>query len=102
MVKAIQGLAETDAAIGELYNIGSNEEVSIRQLAERVRDRADSASEINLIPYEQAYKQEGFEDFRRRVPSIDKIHNTIGWQPTTTLDETIDQIIEYFQNEMYS
>ena len=101
VVKAIHGLAETDESIGELYNIGSNEEVSIRELAERVRDRADSASEIQLIPYDEAYKQPGFEDFRRRVPSIEKINQTIGWQPTTSLDQTIDQIIEYFGKEMY-
>lgn len=101
VVQAIQGLAETDKSVGELYNIGSDEEVTIMQLAERVRDRADSASEIQLIPYDDAYKQPGFEDFRRRVPSIEKINNAIGWQPTTTLDETIDQIIDYFQTEMY-
>ena len=100
VVAAIQQLAECDDTIGELYNIGSTEEVSILQLAERIRDRADSASEIKLVPYEQAYQQPGFEDFRRRVPSIDKIHAAIGWQPTTPLDETIDQILAYFQEQM--
>lgn len=102
VVKAIHGLSEADETIGELYNIGSNEEVSIMQLAERVRDRADSASEIQLIPYDEAYSRPGFEDFRRRVPSIDKINSAIGWQPSTPLDQTIDQIIEYYHNEMYS
>lgn len=101
VVKAIHGLAESDATIGELYNIGSNEEVTIRELADRVIDRADSISEIALIPYEEAYKKSGFEDFRRRVPSIDKIQQAIGWQPTTPLDDTIDQIIEYYQGERY-
>ena len=100
VVAAIQGLAETDSAIGELYNIGSTEEVSILQLAQRIRDRADSASQIQLVPYEQAYQQAGFEDFRRRVPSIDKIREAIGWQPTTPLDETIDQIIACFQQQL--
>ena len=100
VVAAIQGLAETDSAIGELYNIGSTEEISILQLAQRIRDRADSASEIQLVPYEQAYQQAGFEDFRRRVPSIDKIREAIGWQPTTPLDETIDQIIACFQQQL--
>ncbi len=102
VVKAIHGLSENDDTIGELYNIGSNEEVTIMQLAERIRDRADSSSEIKLIPYEQAYEQPGFEDFRRRVPSIDKVNQAIGWNPTTPLDETIDQIIDYYQGEMYS
>ena len=101
VVAAIHGLAESDASIGELYNIGTNEEISIMDLAKRIRDRADSASEIKLIPYDQAYQQPGFEDFRRRVPSIDKIHNAIGWQPKTPLNTTIDQIIAHFQNEMF-
>jgi UDP-glucose 4-epimerase len=100
VVGAIQALAESKATIGQLYNIGSSEETSIINLAERIRDRADSASEIALIPYEQAYKQPGFEDFRRRVPSIDKIQSAIGWQPSTSLDETIDQIIAYYRDEM--
>ena len=69
---------------------------------QRVRDRADSASQIDLIPYEQAYQQPGFEDFRRRVPCVKKIGRAIGWQPSTPLDDTIDQIIAHFQAEMYS
>ena len=101
VVRAIQSLAECDATIGELYNIGSAEEISIMGLAERIRDRADSASEIKLIPYAQAYQQSGFEDFRRRVPSIDKIQSAIGWAPSTPLDRTIDQIIAYYQGELY-
>ena len=102
VVGAIQSLAECDATIGELYNIGSDEEISIMHLAERIRDRADSASEIELIPYEQAYQQPGFEDFRRRVPSINKIQTAIGWRPSTSLDETIDQIIDYYRSELYN
>ena len=101
VVGAIQGLAECDSAIGELYNIGSNEETSIMTLARLVRERADSASEIELIPYEKAYQQPGFEDFRRRVPSVDKIKSTTGWAPSTPLKKTIDQIIAYYQTEMF-
>lgn len=101
VVSAIQNLAESEATIGQLYNIGSNEEISILELARRIRDRADSASEIKLVPYDQAYKQPGFEDFRRRVPCIKKIRRAIDWQPSTSLDETIDQIIAYYQAEMF-
>ncbi len=101
VAQAIQGLAESDETVGELYNIGSGEEISIMQLAERVRGRADSASEIKLIPYEQAYAQPGFEDFRRRVPDTSKIRAAIGWRPTTSLNDTIDQIIRYYQGEMF-
>ncbi|MEM6281171.1 MAG: GDP-mannose 4,6-dehydratase [Chloroflexota bacterium] len=98
VIGAVQGLMEAPEAAGDVFNIGSSEEVTIMQLAERVRDRADSASEINLVPYEQAYES-GFEDFRRRVPSIDKIRATIGWQPETSLDETIDQVIAYYRED---
>ena len=100
VVAAIQGLAESDATIGELYNIGGNDEISIMELAELVRDRADSASEIRLVPYEQAYQQDGFEDFRRRVPSIEKIDAAIGWRPSTPLETTVDQIIDHLRTEM--
>ena len=101
VVAAIQSLAENDGAIGELYNIGSDEEISILELAQRIRDRADSTSEIEMVPYDQAYKQPGFEDFRRRVPCIKKVREAIGWQPSTSLNETLDQIIAYYQREMF-
>jgi UDP-glucose 4-epimerase len=98
VVDAIHRLAENDQAIGELFNIGSDEEVTVYELAERVRDRADSASPIELIPYDKAYAP-GFEDFRRRVPSIEKISQLTGWRPTTPLNDTIDQMIAYYQGE---
>jgi UDP-glucose 4-epimerase len=98
VVDAIYQLSLEPKAIGQLFNIGNTEEISILQLAERVRQRAKSRSEIVTIPYEEAYEP-GFEDFHRRVPSIDKIMQTIEWKPTTTLDDTIDQIIAYYQEE---
>src|SRR5690606_22781034 len=88
VVEAIHGLSENASAIGGVFNIGSTEEVSITELAERVRTRAGSESEIRHVPYEEAYEV-GFEDFRRRVPSLEKIRHTIEWEPTTTLDDTI-------------
>ncbi len=98
VIEAIHTLADTPEAVGQLFNIGSSEEVTIMELAERVRARANSSSEIKLIPYEEAYES-GFEDFRRRVPSLAKIERVIGWRPTTPLDETIDQIIAYYREE---
>jgi UDP-glucose 4-epimerase len=98
VVDAIYQLSLEPKAIGQLFNIGNTEEISILQLAERVRQRTKSLSEIVMIPYEEAYEP-GFEDFHRRVPSIDKIMQTIEWKPTTTLDDTIDQIIAYYQEE---
>ena len=99
VIQAIHSLAETPQAVGEVFNIGSSEEISILNLAERVKARANSASEIQLIPYEEAYET-GFEDFRRRVPSLEKIHGAVEWEPSTSLDETIDQIIAYQQEEL--
>src|SRR5262249_61964124 len=96
VVGAIHMLAECPAADGNLFNIGSNEEVTILELAERVRARAGSKSEIKFVPYEEAYET-GFEDFRRRVPSLEKIRRVIEWEPTTPLDTTIDQIITYYR-----
>lgn len=99
VVQAIHELSESSAAIGQVFNIGSAEEVTIAELAERVRSRANSQSEIRLVPYDEAYEA-GFEDFRRRVPALDKIRQTIEWEPTMRLDETIDQIIAYQREEM--
>ncbi len=99
VVDAIYRLSESPAAIGQVVNIGSQEEVSILELAKRVKARAGSDSEIVFVPYEQAYDS-GFEDFRRRVPSISKIQSMIGWEPTTRLDETIDQIIHYYREKI--
>ena len=100
VVDAIYRLSLADEAIGQVFNIGSTEEISIRGLAERVIARSGSSSEIRLLPYDEAYSP-GFEDFRRRVPSIAKISGAVGWGPTTSLDETLDQMISYFQEHSH-
>lgn len=96
VVDAITRLAQNPKAIGEVFNIGSDEEMSIFGLAQRVIARTNSQSEIRLIPYDQAYEP-GFEDFSRRVPSLEKIGTYTGWEPTTSLDTTLDQIIDYYR-----
>lgn len=98
VVDAIVRLGHPDtptAVNGQVFNIGSNEEVTILELAQQVKARTNSDSPIELIPYEQAYEA-GFEDMRRRVPDIGKIKAATGWAPTTSLAQTIDQIIAYF------
>jgi UDP-glucose 4-epimerase len=95
-VRAAIGLALDPAAVGEIFNIGSQEEVTIRYLAERVLARSGSQSPIIDVPYDQAYEV-GFEDMQRRVPSIEKVHARLGWAPTMTLDETLDEVIAYFR-----
>lgn len=98
VVEAITRLGVSDQVAGEVFNIGSGEEVTIEELAQRVIARTGSASPVEHIPYEQAYEA-GFEDMRRRVPDTRKIRAAVGWAPTTPLDATIDQIVAYFQAE---
>ena len=98
VVEAIRALGEAPGAVGEVFNVGNSEEVTILELARRVIARTGSASEIVFVPYEKAYEP-GFEDMQRRLPSVEKIGRVIGWQPTTPLDQTIDQIVAYFRQQ---
>jgi len=95
VVEAMIRLMAHEDAVGEVFNIGSQEEVTIRQLAERISTRSDSRSPIIHIPYDQAY-QSGFEDMMRRVPSLDKIKRLIAYSPARGLDEIIDSVIEFY------
>ena len=95
-VRAVVSLSQEAKAIGEIFNIGSREEITILDLAQRIRNRASSRSEIKLIAYDQAYGA-GFEDTRRRVPDTTKIKAAIGWQPTIGLDQTLDEVIAQFK-----
>jgi UDP-glucose 4-epimerase len=96
VIQALLKLVASPKAVGEVFNIGSTEEISIEDLAKLVKRRVKSNSEIRYIPYEQAY-EEGFEDMLRRVPSIEKINKCIGWRASTPLDATIDSIAQYFE-----
>jgi len=91
VVDALTSLIGYEPAYGEVINVGSQEECSILELAERVIGVTGSLSETTLIPYSEAY-EEGFEDMHRRVPDISKITAMIGWQPTRALDEIIADI----------
>jgi UDP-glucose 4-epimerase len=86
------------AAVGEIFNVGTAEEVTIAALAQRVKELTQSDSEIVRIPYDEAYAP-GFEDMLRRVPDISKIDRVVGWQPSFRLDQTLQQVIEYTQNQ---
>jgi UDP-glucose 4-epimerase len=96
VVRAILLLIENPAAEGQVFNIGSTEEISMGALAETVKKRTGSASEIDYIPYRQAYDG-GFEDMRQRIPDIQKIKRVTGWQPEIPLEKTLDEIIAYFR-----
>ena len=94
VVQALAGIMEHEEAYGEVFNIGAEEEISMLKLAERVRDRADSDSEIVLLPYDQAYGP-GFEDMARRIPDLTKINAVLGWAPQRTLDEILDDVLDH-------
>ena len=94
VVGALMKLIEEPAAIGQVFNIGSDEEIEILQLAERVRELTNSTSEITFLPYDEAY-EEGFEDMPRRVPDISKVRNLVGFSPTMKLDDILRSVIAY-------
>jgi len=95
-VEALVRLIDSPRAVGEVVNIGNTEEVTIEQLAQLVKQRTASSSEIVYVPYDQAYEP-GFEDMMRRVPSIDKLSSMTGFRPQTTLAEIIDRVAAYLQ-----
>lgn len=94
VVGALMGLIAHPDAVGEVYNIGATTEVTIEQLAERIRHLTGSESPIVKIPYDEAYEG-GFEDMQRRMPSIEKISRLIGYQPTYTLDQILLSVIQF-------
>ncbi|CAN5272215.1 SDR family NAD(P)-dependent oxidoreductase [soil metagenome] len=95
VVGALVRLMDHPEAVGQVFNIGSNEEVSILELAERVKELTKSDSEIVLIPYDEAY-EEGFEDMPRRIPDTTKINALVGFQPEIKLDGILDRVIAYY------
>ena len=94
VVGALIKLAQEPRAIGQVFNIGNTEEISILDLAERIRAMASSRSTIEFVPYEKAYDA-GFEDMPRRVPDLTKIGECIGYRPTVGLDEILKRVIEH-------
>jgi nucleoside-diphosphate-sugar epimerase len=93
VVRALADLMRREDVYGEVFNIGSDSEIEIRQLAERVVDMTGSPSEITLVPYDVAYEK-GFEDMQRRRPDTTKIYERIGWRPTRSLDEILADVID--------
>ena len=96
VVDALVRLVDDPRAVGQVFNIGNTEEISIMALAEKVRAMTASSSEIVLVPYDQAYEA-GFEDMPRRVPDLRKIDALIGYRPQVQLDAILARVIDYFQ-----
>jgi UDP-glucose 4-epimerase len=99
VVDALIRIAEHPRAVGEVYNIGGDHEVTILELAERIRQQVESDSQITFKPYDEAY-EEGFEDMMRRVPDISKIRALIGYEPKIGLDAILASVIEYHRDRM--
>jgi nucleoside-diphosphate-sugar epimerase len=95
VVSALIGLADEPASAGEVFNIGNGAEISILDLARKVRSMVGSASPIQLVPYSQVFDS-SFEDMPRRVPDISKIRQAIGYRPTVQLDEIIERVIDFW------
>jgi len=94
VVGALIKLMEQNNAVGQVFNIGSNQEITILALAERVKHLTQSDSDIVFVPYDEAY-EEGFEDMPRRVPDITKIGELVGFRPEMSLDGILESVIDY-------
>lgn len=98
VVNAILGLVNHPNAVGQIFNIGNDEAISIKDLAYKIKEKTKSDSEIRFIPYDEVY-EEGFEDMSIRIPDLSKIKALIGYQPSVNLDGILDHVIEYFMTE---
>jgi len=98
VVKGVIALTEHSQAVGDIFNIGSTEEITIEELARKVKEITNSSSPIAYIPYEEAYEV-GFEDMMRRVPDISKISNLIGYKPMVGLEEILVRVRDYYRSK---
>ena len=96
VVDGVLRLSRSEEAIGKIFNIGTDREITIEDLAKRVLDLTGSSSTIEYVPYEKAY-EEGFEDMRRRVPDLSRINEAVGFEPQVDLDSLIRSVIQYFE-----
>jgi UDP-glucose 4-epimerase len=97
VVEALVRLAAEPKAVGQVFNIGNTGEITIRGLAERVRELAGGDSPITYVPYSEAYEA-GFEDMPRRVPDISKVRDLVGYQPRLDLDDIIRRVVEHMRS----
>ncbi len=93
VVAALALLLRSESARGQVFNIGSDREISVLRLAERIRDATGSRSPVRFVPYAEAYA-EGFEDMRRRVPALQKLR-ALGWAPARTLEDIIADVVSH-------
>ena len=99
VVGGLMKLMDDERAIGEVFNVGSNHEITILDLARKVKELTKSNSEITFVPYDEAY-EEGFEDMPRRIPDISKVNRQVGFQPERSLDGILESVIEFHSEQM--
>ena len=92
-IRALKGLMEADTT-GEIYNVGSQNRISVLALADKVRELTGSSSEVTFVAYEDVYGQ-GIEDMIHRIPSLEKVRGAIGWEPQHSLDDILRDVVEY-------
>jgi len=97
VAEALTGLMDSEKTVGEIFNIGGTEEISIQELADKIIQATGSTSTVELVPYDKAFEKD-FEDMQRRVPGIDKIREYIGFEPRTDLNTILEHTIEYMKN----
>ncbi|MCA1906217.1 MAG: GDP-mannose 4,6-dehydratase [Desulfarculus sp.] len=96
VVRALAALAECEAAVGQVVNVGSQQEISIAGLAELVKELTGSSSKIVYVPYDQAY-EEGFEDMQRRVPDVSRLESLVGFSPRMGIREIVESVIGFYR-----
>ena len=96
VVRALADLMTHEEAYGEVFNIGTQSEISIADLARKTRDFVGSEAEIVTVPYDEAY-EEGFEDMRRRIPDTTKLRDLIEWEPERSLDDILTDVLEHLR-----
>jgi UDP-glucose 4-epimerase len=97
VVKALISLSQNPGAVGEIFNIGNTDSISIKDLAHKIKKMTNSSSRVVYIPYEKAYEK-GFEDMKYRQPDITKIKELIKFKPRYSIDEMLERIIKDFES----
>jgi UDP-glucose 4-epimerase len=98
-VRAVIALAQHPDAVGHVFNVGSDQEITIAELASMVKDLTHSSSEVTFVSYDRAY-EEGFEDMRRRIPDLRRIRELIGYEPSLDLKNILNEIIAYYRSRV--
>jgi UDP-glucose 4-epimerase len=98
-IRALKALMDHPSQSGEIFNVGSQEQIRIIDLAERVVSKTESSSELVFVPYDEVFEL-GIEDMLHRIPSIEKVHAAVGWEPTLSLDQILTDVIDHIRTHV--